>query len=81
MAQIKWAVWLADLLGISTTLLGFISNIDNVKSAILFILALTYMMFRIYFYVIQRQQSIREKEIDLWHQEQDKIERINKSKK
>lgn len=81
MAQIKWAVWLADLLGISTTLLGFISNIDNVKSAILFILALTYMMFRIYFYVVQRKQAVREKDLDLWHKETDKQERIKKNEK
>lgn len=81
MAQIKWALILADLLGIPFYLLGIAENFGNIRSAILFIVGLTYIMFRMYFYVIQRRQAIRDKDIDLWHKEQDKEERINKNKK
>jgi hypothetical protein len=81
MAQIKWTLIICDILGIPATFLGIVSNIDNIRSIILFILALTYIMFRLYYYAIQKQQAVREKEIDLWHKEQDKQERINKTKK
>lgn len=81
MAQIKWALILADLLGIPFYLLGIAENFGNIRSAILFIVGLTYIMFRMYFYVVQRRQAIRDKDIDLWHKEQDKEDRINKNKK
>lgn len=81
MAQIKWTLILCDMLGIPATLLGIVANLDNVRSVILFILALTYVMFRLYYYAVQKKQAVREKELELWHKEQDKIERINKSKK
>lgn len=81
MAQVKWALILCDMLGIPVTVLGIWANIDNIKSTVLFILALTYVMFRLYYYAIQKQQAVREKDLDLWHKEQDKIERINKAKK
>lgn len=81
MAQIKWALILADLLGIPFYLLGIAENFGNIRSAILFIVGLTYIMVRMYFYVIQRRQAIRDKDIDIWNKEQDRIERINKNKK
>lgn len=81
MAQIKWALILADIFGIPVTILGIIQNWDNIRSAILFLVGLTYLMSRLYFYVIQRRQAVREKEIDLWFREQDKQDRINKTKK
>lgn len=81
MAQIKWALILADLLGVPFYLMGIAENMGNVRSAILFIVGLTYIMFRMYFYVIQRRQAVRDKDIDLWHKEQDRQERINKNKK
>lgn len=37
-------------------------------------------MARLYFFVVDKRISIREKEIELWHLEQDKQDRINKSK-
>lgn len=80
MAQVKLVWILIDFLGIPLTLLGFIFNLDNVKSAIIAVLAIIYLMFRMYYYVIQKKQSIREKDIelqsktiDLWHKEQEKI--------
>lgn len=80
MAQIKWTLILADFLGIPIYFLGIYDNINNVRSAVLFIVGLTYVMFRIYFYVIQRKQAVRDKEYELWHKQIDKEERINKLK-
>jgi hypothetical protein len=80
MAQIKWTLILCDMLGIPVAFLGIISNMDNIRSTILFIVGLIYIMTRLYFFVIQRGQAVRQKEIELWHQEQDKIERIEKKK-
>lgn len=78
MAQVKWALIICDMLGISATLMGILANWENVKSAILFFLALIFLMVRIYFYVLQKRQSVREKELELWHKEQDKQDRKNK---
>jgi hypothetical protein len=79
MANAKLVWMLMDFLGIPLTLLGIIANLDNVKSAILAILGIIYLMVRIYFYVIQKQQAVREKEYELWNKEQDKIDRIQKT--
>ncbi len=78
MAKIYW--WLLDTFGWSATFLGIALNIDNIKSAILFILSVSYLMLRGYFYWVQKQQSVREKELDIWDKEQNKIDRINKRK-
>lgn len=78
MAQIK-AFWLfVDLLGWPSVMLGIVANIDNGKSIVLSIMAAMYLMLRMYFFYIQKQQTVREKELELWHKEQDKQERINK---
>lgn len=81
MAQIKWALILADLLGIPFYLMGIVENMGNIRSAILFIVGLTYIMFRMYFFVVQRRQAVRDKDIDIWNKEQDMQERISKNKK
>jgi hypothetical protein len=81
MAKVKLALIICDMLGIPVTFLGIAANIDNVKSAILFLMALIYLGFRTYFFVIRQKQSVREKDIDLWHKEQNKQERINRNKK
>lgn len=81
MAQIKWwAYVIMDLFGLPFWLLGILKNLDNIKSSILFLVGLIYAMSRLYFYVVQRRQAVREKELNLWHQEQDKQDRIKKSK-
>lgn len=77
-AKIGWLI--ADWLGIPLSLLGIVSNMDNIKSAVIAMLAMIYLMIRIYFYFIQKQQDVREKNIDLWFREQDKQDRINKTK-
>lgn len=71
--KIGWLI--VDWLGIPLSLLGIYLNLDNVKSAIIAILAIIYLMLRTYFYFVQKKQAIREKEYDLWHREVDKMER------
>jgi hypothetical protein len=78
-AKIGWLI--ADWIGIPLSLLGIVINMDNVKSTVIALLAMIYLMLRIYFYFVQKQQAVREKEIDLWFREQDKQDRINKNKK
>lgn len=80
MAQAKIVWFILDFLGIPITILGIIANMDNIKSAILAILGITYLMCRMYFYVIKSKQSIREKDLDLWHKEADKSEREERIK-
>lgn len=74
--KIGWLI--VDWLGIPLSLLGIYLNLDNVKSAIIAILAIIYLMLRTYFYFVQKKQAVQEKDIDIWHKEQDKIERQNK---
>lgn len=76
MAQAKVLWLIADLLGFPATILGIIYNIDNIKGLILFILAAAYLSVRLYFFIIQKKQAIREKEYELWNKEMDKSERL-----
>lgn len=79
MAQIK-ALWiLVDFLGGSFTIMGIVANIDNIKSVILAILAIAFLMIRGFFYIKKNQQEVRDKEIDLWNKEEDKRERMKKN--
>lgn len=59
------AKWLADILGVTSTIYAFIVNIDNIKSAIIFLISLAYLCFRLYFMVVRSKQVTREKEIDI----------------
>lgn len=77
--KLAWLIF--DVFGIPTVLLGILNNLDNVKSVILIILGSIYLMIRTYFYFIQKNQAVRKEEIELWHKEQDKQERIDKNKK
>lgn len=77
-AKIGWLI--VDWLGIPLSLLGIYLNLDNIKSAIIAILAIIYLMMRTYFYFIKNNQAVREKEIALWHKELDKIEREEQRK-
>lgn len=80
MAQAKMIWIICDILGIPITILGIVANIDNIKSAILAVLGIAYLMLRGYFYFVQKTQSVREKELDLWHKQMDKLERMDKMK-
>lgn len=78
MAQTKMILILCDLFGIPITFLGIIANMDNIKSAVLAILSISYLMLRGYFYFVKSNQSVRDKELELWGKEMDKQERIKK---
>lgn len=66
MAQFKLAWIIADFLGFGSLFLGWISNLDNVRSAVLFILGSIYAMIRIYWsHVHNRNKDVREK----WEQQ------------
>lgn len=80
MAQAKMIWLLCDFLGIPLSILGILANMDNVKSAIIAVLGITYLMVRMYFYVTKSKQDVRDKDLDLWHKEMDKIEREDKLK-
>ncbi len=78
MAQVKMIWLICDIFGIPITLLGIAANIDNVKSAIIAILAIAYLMVRGYFYYLKSDQAVREKELEIWHKQIDKEERLKK---
>lgn len=71
MAETKFALILFNLLGIPVYILGFFANLDNIKSAILFLLGLIYMMIQIYFNVIWAKQKTRMRELDIQQKEKD----------
>ncbi len=81
MAQVKMIWLICDIFGIPITCLGIVANIDNIKSVILAILGIAYLMVRGYYFMVQKEQAVREKELDLWHREMDKEERIKKMSK
>lgn len=78
MAQVKMIWLICDIFGIPLTLLGIVANIDNIKSAILAILAIAYLMGTGYYRFRRLAQAERDRELDLWHKEMDKQERIRK---
>lgn len=71
MAETKLAAILLNLLGIPLCFYSFMQNIDNVKSAVLFIVALCFLMFRLYFFVVWAKQKTRKNELELEKMERD----------
>lgn len=71
MGETKIAAIFLNLIGIPVSIVAFITNIDNVKSAVLFIVALIFFMFKIYFYVIWAKQKTRKNELELRRMEKD----------
>lgn len=78
MAQIKLIWLICDIFGIPLTVLGIVANIDNIKSVILAILAIAYLMGTGYYRFRRLAQEERAREIDLWHKEMDKKDRMKK---
>jgi predicted membrane channel-forming protein YqfA (hemolysin III family) len=78
MAQIKLMWLVCDILGVPVTILGIIANMDNIKSLILFLLGIIYLCARGYYFIKQKEQEVKKTDIDIWHAEQDKQERMNK---
>jgi hypothetical protein len=80
MAQAKMLWLICDIIGIPVSIYGFIINIDNIKSSVIALLVIIYLMVRLYFYVIQKKQAVKQKDIelksqliDLWRKEQQKL--------
>ncbi len=71
MAETKLAAIILNLLGIPLCFIAFIRNIDNVKSSIIFLLALTFLLVRLYFFVVWAKQKTRKNELELRRMEKD----------
>lgn len=67
-----------NFVGLPAYVLGVMFNLDNVKSSVLFFLGLIYAMIKVYYIAIEKAQNKRSKDLELWHAEQDKIDRIHK---
>jgi len=80
MATLKAGWMLAYLIGVPMWTYAFIENLNSWKSGALFIMMMIYWMGMIWFSFRKKRQLEREKELELWHKEQDKIERMNKKK-
>lgn len=71
MAETKLAVILLNLIGIPLCFISFLSNLDNVKSAVIFICALAFILIRMYFFVVWAKQKTRKNELELRQMERD----------
>lgn len=64
MIETKVIYFLFNLIGIPTIILGTLANLDNWKSVVLFLLAAILTALKIIVYVIEKRQSIRDKELE-----------------
>lgn len=64
MAEAKIAAIILNLIGIPLCFVAFIQNLDNVKSAVLFICALCFILIRMYFFVIWAKQKTKKNELE-----------------
>ena len=71
MAESKIALFILNMLLPPMYIYAFIVNIDNIKSTILFILALIFSCVRFYFYVIKEKQMTRKRDMELEQQAKD----------
>ncbi len=71
MAESKIVFFILNMLLPPMYIYAFIVNIDNVKSTILFILAVIFSSVRFYFWVLKEQQMKRKREMELEQQEKD----------
>lgn len=78
MAQVKMIWLICDIFGIPLTILGIFANIDNIKSVILAILAIAYLMGTGYYRFKRLAKEDEARSLDLWHKEMDKQERLKK---
>lgn len=64
MAETKFAVLILNLIGVPLCFIAFWNNIDNVKSAVIFLVALIFLLIRIYFYVIWAKQKTEKQRLE-----------------
>lgn len=72
-SELMWIV--GDMLGIPTSILYIIANFGDIQSVILSVILIGYGSARLYYYVVQKKQAVKEKDYDLWFREMDKKER------
>lgn len=62
-------IWICDTLGITSALLGWVNNLDNVKSTILFIMGVIYFGVRTYFFIMEKSINLKMKRFELKQKE------------
>lgn len=71
MAESKALILLFNILWPPLYFIAWFSNLDNIKSTILFIVALVMGMVRFYFWVIRTKQNNRLKELEIMEREKE----------
>lgn len=69
MADSKVVMFLLKFILPPLYIFAWLSNLDNIKSTILFIFALLFMMIRMYFWIIRARQNNRMRELDILERE------------
>jgi hypothetical protein len=69
MAESKALMLILSILWPPIYIFAWLSNLDNIKSTILFIVALIMGMIRFYFWIIRTRQNNRLKELDILERE------------
>lgn len=64
MAETKFAVLILNLIGVPLCFIAFLDNLDNIKSAVIFLVALIFLMIRLYFYVIWAKQKTEKQKME-----------------
>lgn len=64
MAETKFVALILNLIGVPLCFIAFFDNINNIKSAVIFIVALTFLMIRMYFYVIWAKQKTEKQRME-----------------
>lgn len=65
MAETKIVLLLLNVVGLPVYFLGIVSNLDNIRSAVLILLGLIYALIQIYFLVVWGRQKTRMRELDI----------------
>lgn len=67
------ALFVGDIFGWSFAFLGWLNNLDNVKSAVMFILGSAYLGARLYFYIRRQMLAVRKEK---WEQDEREKKKI-----
>lgn len=88
MAEIKFGLILAYIIGVPLWIFAYVPNFDSWKGNVLFIIMATYWTGMIIFNFRRKirleakeKSEQRLRDIEAWHKEQDKIDRMNSNKK
>lgn len=64
MAETKFAALILNLIGIPLCFISFLDNIGTIKSAVLFMCALCFLLIRMYFFVIWAKQKTEKQQLE-----------------